>query len=321
MATATANALDKARALEANVARVIVGKAEQIRLALVPLLGRGHLLLEDVPGIGKTTLAKTIARSLDADFKRIQFTPDLLPLDVTGAAVYNQKLQEFEFKPGPVFANVLLADEINRATPRTQSSLLECMEESQVSADGRTHRLPDLFFVIATLNPVEQSGTFPLPETQLDRFMLRLRLGYPSEAEESEIFDRQSRTHPLEALAPVLCREDVAEMRRAVPEVRIDDSVKAYAIRIVRETRRHPDLLLGAGPRGTLAFLRAAQAFAFLSGGAFVTPDHLKHLAAPVLGHRIVLKPQASLRGVAGEAIVKSILERVPVPVGPDERL
>ncbi len=314
-------ALEKARALESNVAKVMVGKDEAIRLALIPLLCRGHLLLEDVPGIGKTTLAKSIARSIDADFKRIQFTPDLLPLDVTGAAVYNQKMQEFEFKPGPVFTNVLLADEINRATPRTQSSLLECMEEFQVSVDGHTHRLDDLFFVVATLNPVEQTGTFPLPETELDRFMLRLQLGYPSESEEAAIFDRQAKRHPLESLAPVLKREEILEMRAVIPEVRIDDSIKGYVIQIVRMTRRHPDLALGAGPRGTLAFLRAAQALAFLSDSAYVTPDHAKRLAAAVLAHRIVLKPQALLRGVTGDAVVKGILDQVAVPVGPDDRL
>ena len=318
--TPASSALAKARVLEANIAKVMVGKSEAIRLSLIPLLCRGHLLLEDVPGIGKTTLAKSIARSIDSDFRRIQFTPDLLPLDVTGAGVYNQKTQDFEFKPGPVFTNVLLADEINRATPRTQSSLLECMEEFQVSVDGHTHPLGDFFFVVATLNPVEQTGTFPLPETELDRFMLRLQLGYPSEVEEAAIFDRQARRHPLEDLVPVLRKEDVREMRVAIPEVRIDDSIKAYAIQIVRRTRQHPDLALGAGPRGTLAFLRAAQALAFLSESSFVTPDHVKRLAGPVLGHRIVVKPQASLRGTTGERIVNSILDQVAVPVGPDER-
>jgi MoxR-like ATPase len=315
------SALERVRSLEAAVGQVIVGKAEEIRLALVPLLCRGHLLIEDVPGIGKTTLAKALARAIAADFKRVQFTPDLLPLDVTGASIYNQKTQEFEFKPGPVFTNILLADEINRATPRTQSSLLECMEEFQVSADGQTHRLPDVFFVIATLNPVEQTGTFPLPETQLDRFLLRLRLGYPSAAEEGEIFDRQAKRHPLEDLRPVLPARELPALRAAAQDVHLEDAVKGYALRIVRDTRDHPDVLLGASPRGTLAFFRAVQAYAFMAGRAYATPDDVKALAPPVLAHRLVLKPQAALQGATGETVVRSILQKASVPVGPDERV
>ncbi len=304
-----------ARKLEESVRTVMVGKQEQIRLALVPLLVRGHLLVEDVPGIGKTTLAKAIARSLGGEFKRIQFTPDLLPLDVTGASMFNPKTQDFEFKKGPVFGNVLLADEINRATPRTQSALLECMEESQVTSDGRTHKLPDVFFVIATLNPVEMAGTFPLPETQLDRFALRLRIGYPTEAEEVQIFDRQAGGHPVDTLQPALQLEEIQRLRAAVQQVFVHPSVKQYCARLARASRAHPDVALGAGPRGTLSLIRAVQAFAFLGGQAFVAPDHVKKLAPLVLGHRLVLKPHAALRGSTDEAILKDLLAKVEVPI------
>lgn len=308
-------AQQKARALEENIQRVIVGKRQAIRLSLVPLLCRSHLLLEDVPGVGKTTLAKALARSIAGTFRRVQFTPDLLPLDITGSYIFNQRTQEFEFKQGPVFTNVLLADEINRATPRTQSSLLECMEEFQVSLDGRTHRLPEVFFVVATQNPVEQTGTFPLPETQLDRFMLRLRLGYPSETEEVQIFDRQAERHPIESLQPVLELHEVLQLREAVQRVFVHPSVKEYIARIVRATRESPEILMGASPRGTLALIRAAQAYAFLSGQEFVTPDVVKTVAPAVLAHRLILKPQAMLRGSSGSDVVRSILSTLEVPV------
>lgn len=308
-------AQQKARALEENVQKVIVGKRHVIRLSLVPLLCRSHLLLEDVPGVGKTTLAKALARSIAGTFRRVQFTPDLLPLDITGSYIFNQRTQEFEFKEGPVFANVLLADEINRATPRTQSSLLECMEEFQVSLDGRTHKLPDVFFVIATQNPVEQTGTFPLPETQLDRFMLRLRLGYPTEAEEVQIFDRQAEHHPIDSLKPALELKDVLEIREAVQKVFVHPAVKEYIARIVRATRESSDALLGASPRGTLSLIRAAQAYSFLSGQEFVTPDVVKAVAPAVLAHRLILKPQALLRGASGNDVIRAILGTVEVPV------
>ncbi len=308
-------ALAKAKVLEDNIRTVIVGKQDAVRLALVPLLCRGHLLVEDVPGVGKTTLAKALARSLGGDFKRVQFTPDLLPLDITGASIFNQKVQDFEFKQGPVFTNVLLADEINRATPRTQSALLECMEEFQVSVDGRTHKLPDVFLVIATLNPVEQTGTFPLPETQLDRFLLRLRLGYPTEAEEVQIFDRQALTNPLDTLRPAVTSEDVRELRAAVQKVFVHGSVKEYCARLTRATRAHADVILGASPRGTLSLIRAAQAQAMLSGQSFVTPDHVKKIVGAVFGHRIILKPQAALRGVTDEAVLRDVITKVEVPV------
>jgi MoxR-like ATPase len=305
----------KAQAIEENISQVIVGKPVAVRLAMVPLLCRGHLLLEDVPGVGKTTLAKALARSIDGQFRRLQFTPDLLPLDVTGSTVYNQRTQEFEFRQGPVFTHVLLADEINRATPRTQSALLECMEESQVSVDGRTHRLPDIFFTIATENPIESAGTFPLPETQLDRFLLRIHLGYPTEEEELEIFDRQAQGNPLDALRPAAGLDDVAFLRSCVPRIHVERSVKEYMAKIVRATREHPDARLGASPRGTLSLVRASQAYALLSRLPYVTPDVVKAVAGPVLGHRIIVKPHAQIRGTSGQDVVRSVLDQVQVPV------
>lgn len=298
-----------------NVGSVIVGKDDVILLSLVPLLCGSHLLLEDVPGVGKTTLAKAIARSIGGRFRRIQFTPDLLPLDVTGSSIYNQRSQQFEFHRGPVFTHILLADEINRATPRTQSALLECMEESQVSVDGRTYRLPDLFFVIATQNPLEHAGTFPLPETQLDRFMIRLNLGYPTERQEVEIFDRQAETHPLERLEPVVSIEEMVAARSAVRFVHLDPAVKEYAARIVRATRQAEEVKLGASPRATLHLLRASQAMALLAGSTFVTPDRVKTVAPFVLGHRLVLKPHAQIRGATGHDVVRALLQHIPVPL------
>jgi MoxR-like ATPase len=312
------NAFHKARLIEVNVSKVIVGKTHSIRLALVPLLCRSHLLLEDVPGVGKTTLAKALARSIDGQFRRIQFTPDLLPLDITGSTIFNQRTQEFEFREGPLFTNILLADEINRATPRTQSSLLECMEEFQVSVDGKTYKLPDVFFTIATENPMEHAGTFPLPETQLDRFMLRVKLGYPSEEEEMHIFDVQAQGHPLDQLKPVIRPEEILELRHAVQQVYLQKSLKEYMTRIVRATREHPDVKLGASPRGTLSLIRAAQAFALLSGQAYVTPDVVKAVAGPVLGHRIMVKPHSQIRGTSGHDIVRSILGQIEVPIKAD---
>lgn len=305
----------KYQALEKNIQSVIVGKDDAIRMALLPLVCRGHLLIEDVPGIGKTTLAKALAKSIRGDFKRVQFTPDLLPMDITGSALFNQKTGEFEFKPGPIFSNVLLADEINRATPRTQSALLECMEEFQVTVDGRTHKLPDVFFVIATLNPVEQTGTFPLPETQLDRFMLRLRMGYPSEAEEVQVFDRQAAAHPIETLQPVVTPAEVVELAAVAKKVHVDASIKEYCAKIARATRQHADVVLGASPRGTLSLIRGSQAAAMAAGRAYVIPDDVKKLAPHVLGHRVILKPQSSLRGVSDEAVVKEVLAKIEVPV------
>ncbi len=303
-----------------NVERVIVGKHHEVRLALVALLCRGHLLIEDVPGTGKTVLAKAIARSLGCTFRRIQFTPDLLPSDVTGLSIYNQKTQEFEFKPGPIMAQVVLADEINRATPKTQSSLLECMEERQATIDGVTHVMPDPFLVIATQNPIEYEGTFALPEAQLDRFMMRLRLGYPAPLEEIVILDEQKRTHPLEDLEVVLGVEELRELQAAVREIYVDSSVSDYIVRLVNATRSHPDVYLGASPRGSLALYRAGQAFAALGGRDYVIPDDIKRLAEPALAHRLIIKTSSSIHDVNAGQVVREILESIPVesPRGSD---
>src|SRR5437762_6593115 len=270
----------------ANVERVIVGKHNEVRFALVALLCKGHLLIEDVPGTGKTVLAKAIAKSLGSSFRRIQFTPDLLPSDVTGLSIYNQKTHEFEFRPGPIMAQVVLADEINRATPKTQSSLLECMEERQATIDGVTYTMPDPFLVIATQNPIEDEGTLPLPEAQLDRFMLRLKLGYPQPIEEIVILDEQKRSHPLEEIEDVCSVDELRELQAAVREIYIDSTVSDYIVRVVNATRTHPDVYLGASPRGSLALYRAGQALAALMGRDYVIPDDVKLLAEPALADR-----------------------------------
>jgi len=298
-----------------NVARVIVGKEEAIELCLVALLCEGHILLEDVPGIGKTTLAKALARSVGCSFKRIQFTPDLLPSDVTGILYFNQKTQEFEFRPGPLLAQIVLADEINRATPRTQSALLEAMQERQVTVDVDTMRLPQPFMVLATQNPIELEGTFPLPEAQVDRFLMRIALGYPNKEEEEEILLRYERDDPLEELQPVVQAEDLLAMQRQVREVMVEASVREYAVDVVRATRDHEAVELGVSPRGTLALYRTAQALAALRGRAFVVPDDVKYLAPTVLTHRIIISPQTRLRGRRPEEVVAEIVNSVPVPV------
>lgn len=297
----------------ANVERVIVGKHAEVRLALVALLCRGHLLIEDVPGTGKTVLAKAIARSLGCTFRRIQFTPDLLPSDVTGLSIYNQKTQEFEFKPGPIMAQVVLADEINRATPKTQSALLECMEERQATIDGVTYRMPEPFLVIATQNPIEYEGTFALPEAQLDRFMLRIRLGYPQMLDEIVILDEQKRTHPLEELHEVCSVEELRELQAAVREVYVDPTVADYIVRLVNATRVHPDVYLGASPRGSIALYRAGQALAGLLGRDYVIPDDVKALAETALAHRLIIKTSATIHDVAAGQVVRELLETTPV--------
>ena len=304
-----------ARRVRDNVARVIVGKGDVVELLLVALLTEGHVLLEDVPGIGKTTLAKALARSLDCSFKRIQFTPDLLPSDVTGILYFNQKAQDFEFRPGPIFANIVLADEINRATPRTQSALLEAMQERQVTVDVETYALPRPFLVIATQNPIELEGTFPLPEAQTDRFLMRVRLGYPTEAEEDEILRRYQESDPLQALEPVVAAEDLLTMQGTVRHVRVADDVRTYIIHVARATREHPAVSLGVSPRGTLALFRASQALAALRGRNFVIPDDVKYLAPPVLTHRIHISPQTRLRGRTPTEVIQEIIDEVPVPV------
>lgn len=298
-----------------NVGRVIVGKGEVVDLALVALLCEGHILFEDVPGIGKTTLAKALARSLGCTFRRIQFTPDLLPSDVTGLSVYNQKTQEFEFRAGPLMAQIVLADEINRATPRTQSALLEAMQERQITVDGVTKLLPRPFLVLATQNPIELEGTFPLPEAQVDRFFIRLKLGYPSEEEENSIVLRFEREEPLDHLQSVVDAAAVTEMQRAVREVRVESSVREYLIAIARATRAHASVELGASPRGSLYLYRAAQAWAALHGRDFVLPDDVKYLTPFVLTHRLIISAQTRLRGRGAEQIVKDVVDSIPVPV------
>jgi MoxR-like ATPase len=304
-----------AAALRANVGRVIVGKDEIINLAFVALLCEGHLLLEDVPGIGKTTLAKALAKSLACQFRRIQFTPDLLPSDLTGLAIYNQKTQDFEFRPGPVLTQILLADEINRATPRTQSALLEAMQERQITVDGNTMRLPRPFFVMATQNPVELEGTFPLPEAQVDRFFMRIQLGYPSAAEESAMLKRFERAEPLEELQAVITNAALIEMQRAVQTIRIEDSIREYMVEIARATRSHNAIELGVSPRGTLYLYHAAQAYAATQGRDYVLPDDVKYLAPYVLTHRLILGAQTRLRGRTTQDIVQEIVQAVPAPV------
>ncbi len=307
--------VDVARRLRENIQKVIVGKNEVINLTLVAVLCEGHVLLEDVPGIGKTTLAKALARSLGCTFRRIQFTPDLLPSDVTGLSIYNQKTQEFEFRPGPLLAQVVLADEINRATPRTQSALLEAMQERQFTVDGRTQPLPRPFFVLATQNPIELEGTFPLPEAQVDRFFMRLKLGYPSLQEESAILQRSDRAEPLDELQPVVSSDALVEMQRAVRTVRVEDSVREYVVQIARATRAHSAVELGVSPRGTLFLYHAAQAYAAIHGRDYVLPDDVKHLAPSVLTHRVILGAQTRLRGRTAEEIVQEIVDSVPAPV------
>ncbi len=305
--------------MQASVERVIVGKTDVVKLALVALLCEGHILLDDVPGTGKTTLAKAIARSLGCSFRRIQFTPDLMPSDITGIHYYDQKTQDFAFREGPLIAQIVLADEINRATPRTQAALLEAMEERQITVEGETTLLPRPFLVIATQNPVELEGTFPLPEAQLDRFMLRLKLGYPDEDDEDEILARQEHTNPIDTLGPVVTAARLTELSMALQRLHVDPAVRRYAVRIVRETRNEAAFELGASPRASLALFRAARAYAAISGRDYVLPDDVKALAPHVLPHRIILSTQTRLRGREVEDLISDVLDRVPVPIE-DER-
>lgn len=306
---------DLGRRLAANVGRVIVGKAKVVELALVALLCEGHILIEDVPGIGKTTLAKCLARSLGCSFQRIQFTPDLLPSDIIGINFFNQKNSEFEYRAGPLMAQIVLADEINRATPRTQSALLESMDERQITVDGVTRGLPRPFMVLATQNPVELEGTFPLPEAQLDRFLIRLRLGYPDEGEEKAILARFAEESPLSVLEPVVDSAELAEGQRRSRRIQVEDSVRDYLVRLTRDTRTHPAVELGASPRASLALFHTAQALAGLRGRSYAIPDDVKEMAPVVLNHRLILTGQARLRGITVEAIMAEVLDGAPVPV------
>jgi MoxR-like ATPase len=297
-----------------NVEKVIIGKEREVRLALVSLLCQGHVLIEDVPGVGKTILARSLAVSAGCNFRRIQFTPDLLPSDVTGVSIYNQKTGDFEFRPGPIVAQVVLADEINRATPKTQSSLLEAMEERQVTVDGVTHQMPAPFIVLATQNPIEYEGTFPLPEAQLDRFLLRIHLGYPSMTDEVLIMEGQQRQHPIDALEAVTGPGEIISMQRAVKDIYVDPLIKQYIVSIVDATRKHGSVYLGASPRGSLALYRTCQARALLDGRDFVLPDDVKELAYATLGHRIIIAPAARVKNATPKEVVEQTLERIPVP-------
>jgi MoxR-like ATPase len=297
-----------------NVQQVIVGKRATVELVVVGLLSNGHLLIEDVPGVGKTMLARSLTRSVGGTFGRIQFTPDMLPSDVTGVSVFNQATRQFEFQPGPVMSQVLLVDEINRATPKTQAALLEAMEERQVTVDGTTYPLPQPFMVLATQNPIEYEGTFPLPEAQLDRFLLRVDIGYPMISEEVEILDRQQFRHPVQTLEPVSSVEEVLEAQEAIKEVYVSPPVKKYIVEITQQTRRHPDVYLGASPRGSLTLYRVGQARAALYGRDYVLPDDVKAIAVPALAHRIILAPAARLREQTPESVVEQIVREMPVP-------
>jgi MoxR-like ATPase len=298
----------------ANVEKVIIGKSGEVRQALIALLCQGHVLIEDVPGVGKTILARSLAASTGCSFRRIQFTPDLLPSDVSGVSIYNQKTGDFEFRPGPIIAQVVLADEINRATPKTQSALLEAMEERQVTVDGITHRMPEPFIVLATQNPIEYEGTFPLPEAQLDRFLMRIHLGYPSAMDEVLIMEGQQRAHPIDALERVTGPDEILSMQRAVKDVYVDPLIKHYIVSIVDQTRRNSSAYLGASPRGSLALYRTCQARALLAGRDFVVPDDVKELAYATLGHRIIIAPAARVKNVTPKDVVEQALDRVPVP-------
>ncbi|MBI5927721.1 MAG: MoxR family ATPase [Chloroflexi bacterium] len=297
-----------------NVARVIIGKRNEIRMTVLGLLCQGHILLEDVPGVGKTMMAKALAKSIGASFSRIQFTPDMLPSDVTGVSIFNQSSREFEFRPGPIMAQIVLTDEINRATPKTQAALLEAMEEKQVTVDGTTYPLEEPFLVLATQNPIEYEGTFPLPEAQLDRFMIRIHLGYPTPQEEIAMLDSQQYQHPLAELRQVVTVDELLRAQRAVRDSYLNYDVKAYIVELVTATRRHPDVYLGSSPRGALALYRLAQANAALQGREFVLPDDVKLLAEAVLAHRIILGPTARIKDISSGSIVQYILNTTPIP-------
>ncbi len=297
-----------------NVERVIIGKHAEVELALIALLCSGHVLVEDVPGVGKTSLAKAVARSIGCSFKRLQFTPDMLPSDITGVFIYNQKTNEFEFRPGPIMAQIVLADEINRATPKTQSALLEAMEEGNITVDGQTFPLPKPFLVLATQNPIEYEGTFPLPEAQLDRFLMRIELGYPRRADEMAVLETQQRSQPLDEISQVVEVRELVEMQQRTREVYVDRLVREYIVELVNATRQHPDVYLGASPRGSLALDHTAQARATLMGRDYATPDDVKYMAVATLSHRLIVSPGAGVRNTSAKEVVLELLESVPVP-------
>ena len=298
-----------------NIEKVMIGKRNVAELSLVALLAEGHVLLEDVPGVGKTMMVRALAKSVNAHFRRIQFTPDLLPSDVTGVSIYNPKEMEFQFRPGPLMGNIILADEINRTSPKTQSALLEGMEEASVTVDGVTHKLQKPFFVMATQNPIEYEGTYPLPEAQLDRFLLKMKMGYPDLQEEMEVLNRAEKIPPIEELEPVINLEELRGLQLDIRDVFVDDTIKRYIVDIVRRTREHGSVYLGASPRGSIALMKSAQAYAFMRARDYVLPDDIQYLAPFVLSHRIILKSEAKFEGISAEEVVNRVVARVPVPV------
>ena len=308
------HAKEKTQALVQNIEKVIIGKPSAIEMAIVSLLCEGHALIEDVPGVGKTMLARSVAKSIGCSFRRIQFTPDLLPSDITGVSIYNQKAEAFEYKEGPIISQIVLADEINRATPKTQSALLEAMDERQVTVEGVTHELPRPFTVMATQNPIEYEGTFPLPEAQLDRFLITINLGYPSVEQELSIINNQETVHPIESLGQVLSSDDILSIQEAVKAVYVDDLIREYIVGLVAKSRNHAEAALGASPRGSLALFRGTQALALIRGRDFVLPDDVKELAVPMLSHRIIVSPAGRMRGVQSTDIVEELIEQVAVP-------
>lgn len=298
-----------------NIEKVMIGKEREVTLSIVALLADGHVLLEDVPGVGKTMLVRALSKSLNCDFKRIQFTPDLLPSDVTGVSIYNPKEMEFEFRSGPIFGDIVLADEINRTSPKTQSALLEAMEEMNVTVDGMTKSLQKPFFVMATQNPVDYEGTYPLPEAQLDRFLMKLSMGYPNEVDELEMLNRTDREHPIDAIQPVIRKEQLLEMQKVVDSLYVDNTVKRYIVQLVSETRKSPYVQLGVSPRGSISLMKAAKAYAYIENRDYVIPDDVIYLAPYVLSHRIILRPEAKYEGITPSTLVAQILDEIDVPV------